>query len=46
MISSVRLLGVDKEYMVIRGKSKDKRVKIFLFDSSAQQELKSLIDRY
>ena len=46
MISSVRLLGVDKEYMVIRGKSKDKRVKIFLFDSSVQQELKSLIDRY
>lgn len=46
MIPSVRLLGVDKEYMVIRGKSKDKRVKIFLFDSSVQQELKSLIDRY
>ena len=46
MISNIRLLGVDKEYMVIRGKSKDKRVKIFLFDSSVQQELKSLIDRY
>ena len=46
MISSVRLLGVDKEYMVIRGKSKDKIVKIFLFDSSVQQELKSLIDSY
>ena len=46
MISNIRLLGVDKEYMVIRGKSKDKRVKIFLFDSSVQQELKSLIDSY
>ena len=46
MISNIRLLGVDKEYMVIRGKSKDKIVKIFLFDSSVQQELKSLIDSY
>lgn len=46
MITKVRLLGVDKEYMIIRGKTKDKRVKLFLFDSAAQQELKFLIDSY
>ncbi len=43
---NTRLHGVDKEYMIIRGKSKDKKVRLFLFDSSMQEELKHLIDIY
>lgn len=46
MISNIRLHGVDKEYMIVRGKTKDKKVKLFLFDFSAQEELKHLINSY
>ena len=46
MITNIRLYGIDKEYMIIRGKTKDKKVRLFLFDSSTQQELRHLIDTY
>lgn len=46
IINNIRIYGVDKEYMIIRGKRKDKVVKIFLLDSAAQKELNFLIDSY
>lgn len=46
LINSIRLYGIDKEYMIIRGKNKDKRVKLFLLDSSMVEELKHLIDEF
>jgi hypothetical protein len=41
-----RLHGIDKEYMMIRGKSKDGLSKIFLLDSSIKEELKHKIEDY
>lgn len=46
LINSIRLYGVDKEYMVIRGKTKDMKVRLFLLDASLQEELKHLIEVY
>lgn len=46
MINKSRILGVDKEYLVVRGKNKDKRIRIFLFDASIQEELRHLINNY
>lgn len=41
-----RLYGIDKEYMMIRGKSKDGKVKIFLLDSSIKEQLIHMIKDY
>ena len=46
IISNTRLYGVDKEYMIIRGKTKDNKVRLFLFDSAMQEELIHLIKEY
>lgn len=46
MISSIRLYGVDKEYMLIRGKTKDMKVRLFLLDSSITEDLKHQIDQF
>ena len=45
-ITNIRLYGIDKEYMIIRGKNKDKKVKLFLFDASMKEELNHLINTY
>ena len=46
MITNTHLMGVDKDYMIIRGKNKDGQLRLFLFDQSIQEELKHLIDTY
>ena len=46
MITNTHLMGVDKDYMIIRGKNKDGQLRLFLFDQSIQEELRHLIDTY
>lgn len=47
MISNIHLYGAaDKDYMIIRGKNKNKKVKLFLFDTSNKNDLEKLINEY
>lgn len=46
MIPEAHIKGVDKSYMVIRGKNKSSELKLYLFDHSAQEAIKHLIDTY
>ena len=46
MVSSVRLHGVDKEYTMIRGKTKDRNIKLFLFDSATFEELTHKVEEF
>lgn len=46
IVQNIRLLGVDKEYMMIRGKTKDKKVNIFLLDSSVKEQLEYKIEEF
>lgn len=43
---SVTIDGLDKTYMMIRGKSKNGDIKIFLLDSSISKDLKEKINEY
>jgi len=46
IINSAKIEGVDKTFMIIRGKSKTGDVKLFLLDSSIQKELQDNINAY
>lgn len=47
LISNIHIYGAaDKDYMVIRGKNKNKKVKLFLFDTSTKKELEKMINEY
>ena len=46
IVSSIRLMGVDKEYMLIRGKTKDKKTRIFLLDAACQEDLDHKIEEF
>lgn len=41
-----RILGVDKEYTMIRGENKDHNTKIFLLDASTLEELDQMIGEF
>lgn len=45
-INSTRLEGIDKNFMIIRGRSKNGSIKLFLLDSSIQKELQDMINEY
>lgn len=45
-INSTKIEGIDKTYMILRGKSKTGDVKLFLLDSSIQKELQDKINEY
>lgn len=45
-IPSSHLYGVDKDYMVLRAKNKDKKLKIFLIDNSVKEELIHQINNF
>jgi len=46
IVSKVRFKGIDKEFMVVRGKNKDNNFKIFLIDSSIKTKLIKMIEEY
>lgn len=46
IVQNIRIFGVDKEYMMIRGKTKDKKVKIFLLDSAIKEQLEYKIEEF
>lgn len=45
-IENMRIKGIDKEYMIIRGKNKDHKVFVFLLDVSITDKLTKLIEQY
>jgi hypothetical protein len=46
LVENIRLQGVDKEYMMIRGKNKNMDVYVFLLDASITDKLTKLIEEY
>ena len=46
LVENIRLQGVDKEYMLIRGKNKNMDVYVFLLDISITDKLTKLIEEY
>lgn len=44
--NAITIEGVDKTYMMIRGKAKTGKLKLFLLDSSIQKELQDKINAY
>ena len=46
IVDNIRLAGVDKEYMLIRGKTKDKSVKIFLLDTGCLEDLHHKMEEF
>lgn len=46
MMDNIRLLGVDKEYMIIRGKSKNGERFLFLFDQYLMEKLEKMVEEF
>lgn len=46
IIDKVRLLGVDKQYMIIRGKTKDDKITLFLLDMYTKESLIKKIEDF
>jgi len=45
-IPTTHIFGVDKDYMILRAKNKDKKLKIFLIDNSVKEELIHQINNF
>lgn len=45
-IPTTHILGIDKDFMVLRAKNKDKNLKVFLIDNSVKEELIHQINNF
>jgi len=45
-VFEVKLNGVDKTYMIVRGENKNKEVKLFLIDDILKEQINTLINEY
>ena len=45
-VEDTRLLGVDKQFMMVRAKNKNHKVYVFLLDVSATEKITKLIEAY